>query len=137
MKVLARLFASAIAAIAAFSAGAATFDQLAAQANAAREADHTQQAIQLYQEALQLKPAWPDGWWYLGTLYYDGDQYENGRKAFAEFVKLEQKAAPGWAFLGLCESETGDYAHALEHIRRGLENRHWHRARHRTGNPFP
>jgi tetratricopeptide (TPR) repeat protein len=121
MKILARLFVSAIAVIAASSARAATFEQLAAQADAAREAGQTLQAVQLYTEALQLKPAWPEGWWYLGTLYYDGDQYENGRKAFAEFVKLAQAAAPGWAFLGLCESETGDYEHALEHIRRGLE----------------
>jgi tetratricopeptide (TPR) repeat protein len=121
MKFLARIFVSAIALIAASGASAATFEQLAVQANAAREADRIPQAIQLYKEALQLKPAWPDGWWYLGTLFYDGDQYESGRKAFAEFVKLEEKAAPGWAFLGLCESETGDYAHALEHIRRGLE----------------
>src|ERR1700693_1174644 len=120
MTLLARVFVSAIVLIAASSARAATFEELAAQADAAREADHIPQAIQLYQEALKLKPAWPDGWWYLGTIFYDGDQYEDGRKAFAEFVKLEDNAAPGWAFLGLCESETGDYTHALEHIRRGL-----------------
>ena len=121
MKVPARVFVAAIALIAASGATTATFEELAAQAAAAREADHIPQAIQLYQQALQLKPGWPEGWWYLGTLFYDGDQYENGRKAFAEFVKLEATAAPGWAFLGLCESETGDYAHALEHIRRGLK----------------
>jgi tetratricopeptide (TPR) repeat protein len=123
MTLLARVFVSAIVLIAASGARAATFEELAAQADAAREAGHTPQAIQLYQEALKLKQAWPDGWWYLGTIFYDGDQYEDGRKAFAEFVKLENKAAPGWAFLGLCESETGEYAHALEHIRRGLEIR--------------
>ena len=120
MKFFARVFVSALALIAASSAGAATFEELAAQANAAREAGRIPEAIELYQKSLQLKPDWPDGWWYLGTLFYDGDQYESGRKAFAEFVKLADKAAPGWAFLGLCESETGDYAHALEHIRLGL-----------------
>ncbi len=67
-----------------------------------------------------MKPDWEEGWWFLGTLAYDGDQYEIGRKAFSEFVKFDGKAAPAWAFLGLCESETGDYTHALEHIRRGL-----------------
>jgi tetratricopeptide (TPR) repeat protein len=121
MKVLARVFVSAIALIAAGGASAATFEELAAQATAARESDNIPRAIELYRQALQLKPAWSEGWWYLGTLSYDGDQYESGRQAFAEFVKLEEKAAPGWAFLGLCESETGDYAHALEHIRRGLD----------------
>ena len=32
----------------------------------------------------------------------------------------KRKPRRGWAFLGLCESETGDYVHALEHIRQGL-----------------
>ena len=110
-----------MALIAGCGAKAATFDELAAEATAAREADKNPEAIRLYKEALQLKPAWSEGWWYLGTLSYDGDQYESGRQAFAEFVRLEDKAAPGWAFLGLCESETGDFAHALEHLRRGLD----------------
>jgi len=112
---------SVIVLMAASSVGAATFEQLAAEAGAAREAGQIPQAIQLYQEALQLKPGWSEGWWYLGTIFYDGDQYESGREALAEFVKLQDKAAAGWAFLGLCESETGDYPHALEHIRRALE----------------
>ena len=98
MKVLARVFVSAIALIAAFGASAATFEELAAQANAARESNNIPRAVELYRQALQLKPAWPEGWWFLGTLSYDGDQYESGRQAFAEFVKLEDKAAPGWAF---------------------------------------
>jgi tetratricopeptide (TPR) repeat protein len=117
---LVRRFVSVVTLIAAFGASAATFEELAAQAAAAREANQLPQAIQLYQAALQLKPAWEEGWWFLGTLAYDSDQYEIGRQAFAEFVKLEDKAASGWAFLGLCESETGDYVHALEHVRRGL-----------------
>jgi tetratricopeptide (TPR) repeat protein len=114
MKVLALLFVSLIA-------KAATFEELAAQASAAREANKTAQAIELYQQALRMKPAWKEGWWFLGTLAYDGDQYKTGARAFAEFVKLEDKAAPGWAFLGLCEFETGAYEAALAHTRRGLE----------------
>ena len=114
MKVLALLFVS-------LTASAATFEELAAQATAAREANRTTQAIALYQQALQMKPAWKEGWWFLGTLAYDGDQYKTGARAFGEFVKLEDKAAAGWAFLGLCEFETGEYEHALQHSRRGLE----------------
>lgn len=121
MKLLARVFVSSIALIAASAASAATFEELAAQATAAREANKTAQAIELYQRALQMSPKWKEGWWFLGTLSYDGDQYKTGARAFAEFVKLEDKAAAGWAFLGLCEFETGAYDHALEHTRRGLE----------------
>ncbi len=102
-------------------ASAASFEQLAAQASAAREANQTAQAMNLYRQALQLKPSWKEGWWFLGTLAYDVDQYKTAADAFGEFVKLEDKAASGWAFLGLCEFETGEYAHALEHSRRGLE----------------
>jgi len=114
MKVLALVFVSLLA-------PAATFEELAAKATAAREGNQTSQAIELYQQALQLKPAWKEGWWFLGTLSYDSDQYKTGAHAFAEFVKFEDKAAAGWAFLGLCEFETGDYEQSLKHTRRGLE----------------
>ena len=54
---------------------AATFDELARQAGAARDADRVPEAIELYQPALQLKPDWPEGWSYLGALFYDSDRY--------------------------------------------------------------
>ena len=114
MKLLALLFAIAV------SASPATFDDLAARAKAAREANHASEAIELYQQALKLKPAWQEGWWFLGTLSYDADQYKTGARAFAEFVKLEDKAAAGWAFLGLCEFEIGEYQNSLDHSRRAL-----------------
>ena len=115
-----RVILLALCAVAVPGSTAATFEELAAQADAARNADHLPQAIELYRQAVQLKPAWPDGWWFLGTLFYDSDRYAEGTQAFAEFVKLQENAAPGWAFLGLCEFETGEYQHALEHIQRGL-----------------
>jgi tetratricopeptide (TPR) repeat protein len=118
MKVPALVFVSLLAS---FGVSATSFEELSAQATAAREANQTSKAIELYQQALRIKPAWKEGWWFLGTLSYDSDQYKTGVHAFGEFVKLEDQAAPGWAFLGLCEFETGAYEHALEHTRRGLE----------------
>jgi len=106
---------------AASGASAATFEELSAQAAAAREANQTSKAIGLYQQALRMNPAWKEGWWFLGTLSYDSDDYKTGAHAFGEFVKLEDQPAPGWAFLGLCEFETGAYEPALEHTRRALE----------------
>jgi tetratricopeptide (TPR) repeat protein len=99
--------------------GAATFDELARQAAAARDADRVPQAIELYQQALQLKPDWSEGWFYLGTLYYDSDRYADAQPAFAQFVKLADKPA-GWAFLGLCEFETGAYTLAHDHLQKAL-----------------
>jgi tetratricopeptide (TPR) repeat protein len=98
---------------------AATFEELARQAAAAREADQVSQAIDLYQQALQLKSDWPEGWFYLGTLYYDADRYADAQPAFAQFVNLADKPA-GWAFLGLCEFETGGYTPSLEHLQKAL-----------------
>jgi len=103
------------------AAGATTFEDLAAQAAAARDANNVPQAIGLYRQALQLKPEWSEGWWFLGTLAYDSDQYPVGKEAFSNFVQLQSQDAPGWSFLGLCEFETGEYAHSLEHIERGLQ----------------
>jgi tetratricopeptide (TPR) repeat protein len=100
--------------------GAATFDELARQASAARDADRVPEAIELYQQALQLKPDWPEGWFYLGTLFYDSDRYADAQPAFAQFVNLADKPA-GWAFLGLCEFETGGYTLAQEHLQKALD----------------
>jgi len=99
---------------------AATFDELARQALAAREADQIPLAIDLYQQALQLKPDWSEGWFYLGTLYYDSDRYADAQQAFEHFVKLADKPA-GWAFLGLCEFETGGYTQAQQHLEKALD----------------
>lgn len=103
----------------AISLCAATFEQLAQAAAAARDADHVPQAIELYKQALQLKPTWSEGWFYLGTLYYDSDRYEDAQPAFAQSVKLDDKPAD-WAFLGLCEFETGGYDLAREHLAKAL-----------------
>ena len=102
------------------SVQAATFEELAQQAAAARDADHVPQAVDLYRQALEQKPDWSEGWWSLGTLAYDSDQYALGQDAFTHLVKLDDHAPLGWSFLGLCEFETGDYAPALDHIQRGL-----------------
>ena len=97
-----------------------TFDSLAAKAAAAREANDLTNAMGLYRQALVLKPDWAEGWWFLGSLAYDTDQYAAGQQALTEFVKFEDKAA-GWSLLGLCEFETGAYSHSLKHIRHALD----------------
>lgn len=73
----------------------------------------------LYKKALNLNSSWEEGWWFLGTLYYDGDQYTAGRDAFQRVVDLNAGAKPAWGLLGLCEFETGDYAKSLTDIERG------------------
>jgi tetratricopeptide (TPR) repeat protein len=92
------------------------FDSLAARAAAAREAGDAAAAGALYRQALQLKPAWAEGWWYLGMAAYDADAYPACREAFGKFLALEPKSAPAAALLGLCEYETAAYREALGHL---------------------
>src|SRR5579875_2070434 len=92
---------------------AQTFQDVAAQAAAARDANNIPQAIDLYRSAVKLNAQWEEGWWFLGTLLYDTDQFATARDSFEHFLALNPKAAPGWAFLGLCEFETKDYPKAL------------------------
>src|SRR5689334_23341618 len=81
------------------------FQRLASDASKAREANRTEEAIGLYRKALKLDLRWNEGWWYLGTLYYDGDHYKEGTEAFHNLVELTPEYGPGWAMLGLCEFE--------------------------------
>lgn len=98
---------------------ASSFESLAKAATAAREAGNAAEAIRDYQDALKIRPGWEEGWWFLGTLEYDGDRYPEAIVAFQKLVELAPNAGPAWNFLGLCEFETKDYANALEHLKRG------------------
>jgi predicted Zn-dependent protease len=53
-------------------------------------------------------------------LLYGSKQYADARDAILHLTGLNPGAGPAWGLLGLCESETGDYAAALEHIQKGL-----------------
>ena len=117
---LSRLLSLLLFAFAAELCSADDFQDLSTRAAAARDANDVAQAVALYRKALDINPQWQEGWWFLGTLLYDSDQYAPGRDAFQHFVDLNAQAAPGWAFLGLCEFEQGDYARALKDVERGL-----------------
>jgi tetratricopeptide (TPR) repeat protein len=96
-----------------------TFDTIAAKAAAARDANDLITAARLYKQAVAMRPDWAEGWWFLGSLAYDSDQYAVGQDAFTHLVKLDDKAA-GWSLLGLCEFETRAYAPSLDHIQHAL-----------------
>lgn len=99
----------------------ASFENLAAKAQAARDAGQPEEAVRNYRAALELRPSWDEGWWYLGTLLYDSDHFEEAIPAFRRVVELQPKAGPAWAFLGLSEFETGDYRGAYYDLRNARE----------------
>ncbi len=90
------------------------------QADAARKDNRVDEAIALYKKGLALKPSWEEGWWYLGSLYYDLNQYREGRDAFTHLTAIAPKGGPAWVMLGLCEFQTGEYKPALDHLGQGL-----------------
>jgi tetratricopeptide (TPR) repeat protein len=95
------------------------FDSLSRSATAAREAGHPTDATRHYQRALQLRPDWAEGWWYLGTLLYDADQFRDAIPAFQKVAELAPQAPNTENFLGLCEFEVADYDSALQHLEKG------------------
>jgi tetratricopeptide (TPR) repeat protein len=102
-------------------AQAADFESLGRSARAARESGKAGEAIRDYQQALAIRPDWAEGWWYLGTLLYDADRYQDAVPAFQRLVVLAPTFGSAWSFLGLCEYELKDYAKALTHLEKGRE----------------
>ena len=98
---------------------ATKFETLAKSAAVERETGNVDVALREYRGALEIRPDWAEGWWYVGTLEYDRDQYAEAIPAFQKLVQLAPAAGPGWNFLGLCEFETKDYGNSLEHLKKG------------------
>ena len=96
------------------------FETLSSKAAAARQANRSPEAIELYRAAVRLRPAWAEGWWYLGSLLYEGDQFAHARDAFSRFTTLMPKGGAGWGMLGVCEYQTKDYEKALRHLNQAV-----------------
>jgi tetratricopeptide (TPR) repeat protein len=96
----------------------AEFDRLVKLADDAREAERFDEAISNYGKALNIKPKWPEGWWYIGAIFYQTDKYPEARDAFQNLVALEQDRGPAWAMLGLCQFQTGEYEKAAVSLER-------------------
>jgi tetratricopeptide (TPR) repeat protein len=96
------------------------FDDLVAQASSAREQNDIPTAIERYTESVQLKPDWPEGWWYLGVLQYGTGAYAQSRDALTHYIELTPTAGPAFAVRGLCEFEIGEYPQSLRDIEQGL-----------------
>lgn len=98
----------------------ATFNELTAQATAARERGDVTSALDLYRQAVKINAQWADGWWFLGSLHYGANEYTAARDALTHFIRLTPEAGPALALRGLCEFELGDYDSSLNDIQRGI-----------------
>lgn len=95
-----------------------SFDELSRAAQQAYEANHEDEAARLFAEAVKVRPDWAEGWWAIGMIRYDQNQYPECRDALTRMVALDASAAPGWALLGLCEFRTRQYDLAFEHLKK-------------------
>jgi len=95
-----------------------TFEELSARAQQAYEANHPEEAADLYGRAVKLRPDWAQGWWAIGMIEYERDRYPECRDALTRMVELDSSAAPGWALLGLCEFRTQQYDAAFQHLKK-------------------
>jgi tetratricopeptide (TPR) repeat protein len=106
----------AIVAISTAVQTAADFDAVRSQAEEARAAGRVADAIALFERALAMQPSWTEGYWNLGTIYYDADRHRECRDAFARLLEQEPAHGAAWAFRGLCEFKLAEFAPALEHL---------------------
>ena len=70
-----------------------SFRQIAQQADSARSADRLNVAIGLYRQGVRLHPAWDEGWWWLGNLFYDEDRFPEAQASFTRFLISRQNRA--------------------------------------------
>ena len=99
----------------------ADFKTLAAEAEEASRQDRLDAAIVLYRKALAVKPSWPDGWWSLGTIHYDRNEFKEAAVAFRHASTLQPAKGSPRVMLGLCEFELGNDDAALKHIEEGKQ----------------
>lgn len=110
------LFPFASLSLAQTKASVESFDSLSQRANAARDADRLDEAVALYKKALALQPKWAEGWWSLGTIEYDRNNYRQAAAALRQLLPLAPKNGTAYAMLGLCEFELGQDEAALKHL---------------------
>lgn len=97
----------------------AAFDQAVKLGDEARQANQFRQALDQYATALKIRPDWKEGWWNVGAILYEIDQYPAARDAFRNLVALEQTNGQAWGMLGLCEFQTREYDRAIISLLRG------------------
>ena len=94
------------------------FDDLTRRAEAALDSNPSE-AASLYKQALEQRPAWPEGWFYLGGALYRLNRYPEALGAFHKGLDLAPQNGPAWAFVGLAEYELEHFQSALDAIAKG------------------
>jgi tetratricopeptide (TPR) repeat protein len=91
------------------------FEDLARKAESFLDRDPAQAAT-LFKQALDIRSAWPEGWFYLGGALYRLDRYKEAKDAFHKGLDLSPQNGVAWGFLGMTEYELGDLKDAANDI---------------------
>ncbi len=92
------------------------FESLSHAAEQARDAGHLDDAVSLYKKALEANPSWLDGWWSLGSITYDRDDFAECAPSFLNLASLKPDSVPAWTMSGLCEYRLHNFPAALESL---------------------
>jgi tetratricopeptide (TPR) repeat protein len=90
------------------------------QAKRAEAAGDSNAAVTLYANGLKRNPAWTDGWWEYGGLLYRNHRFGEAAQAFGRLTRLAPANPLGFALLGLCEYEQGDWNNSGLHLSKAL-----------------
>jgi|CZLA01.1.fsa_nt_gi tetratricopeptide (TPR) repeat protein len=101
----------------------ASVSQLKQKAAKAESDGNTERAIRLYAEVLGKTPEWTEGLWEYGKLLYDSRRFADAAQAFGRLTRLAPDNPLGFALLGLCEYEEGDWNNASLHLNKALAGR--------------
>lgn len=93
-----------------------SFEELAAQAAAARDQQNLPLAIDLYRRAEDVKPDWTEGWWYLTLLQYSTNRYSGAVDSANHLLQIVPTAVPAMVLRGLSEFELADYTASLSDL---------------------
>ena len=98
------------------TSASASFESVSGRAAAALKANHVEEGIKLYRQAVGIRPSWAEGWGYLAAALYSVGRYPEARDAYRHTTLLTPKNGPSWGYLGLCEYEMRDYPRAFDHL---------------------
>jgi predicted Zn-dependent protease len=95
------------------------FDELARRASEELKQGRLEDALRLYRAGVELNPLWDEGWWYVGSIYHEMQQFAEARDAYRRLVELKPAAGAAWALLGVCEYRLGHREEALKYLVKG------------------
>ena len=93
-----------------------SFSDLQQRAEQARNSNDTEEQVRLYRKMVTMRPAWGEGWWYLGTGLYELRRYDQALDAFQHLSRIDAKDGSSHALMGLCEFQLRQYEESLKQL---------------------